>query len=43
MASGDETLKGSTYLWRYSRENVPEHRRAEFAALMCQELKVGQA
>ena len=24
MASGDETLKGSKYLWLYSRENVPE-------------------
>ena len=33
MASGDETLKGSKYLWLYSRENVPERRREEFAAL----------
>jgi hypothetical protein len=29
MESGDETLKGSTYVWLYSRENVPE--REEFA------------
>ena len=36
MASGDETLKGSKYLWLYSRENVPERRRDEFAALMRQ-------
>jgi transposase len=43
MASGDETLKGSKYLWLYSRENVPERRRDEFAALMRQELKVGRA
>ena len=43
MASGDETLKGSKYLWLYSRENVPERRREEFAALMRQELKVGRA
>ena len=43
MASGDETLKGSKYLWLYSRENVPERRREEFAALRRQELKVGRA
>jgi len=33
MASGDETLKGSKYLWLYSREHVPERRRDECAAL----------
>lgn len=43
MASGDETLKGSKYLWLYSRENVPARRRDEFAALRRQELKVGRA
>ena len=43
MAVGDETLKGSKYLWLYSRENVPERRRDEFAALRRQELKVGRA
>ena len=43
MASGDETLKGSKYLWLYSRENVPERRRDEFAALKRRELKVGRA
>ena len=43
MELGDETLKGSKYLWLYSRENVPERRREEFAALMRQELKVGRA
>ena len=42
MASGDETLKGSTYLWLYSRENVPEQRRDEFEVLMRKELKVGR-
>ena len=36
MAAGDETLKGSKYLWLYSRENVPERRRDAFAALMRQ-------
>jgi transposase len=43
MASGDETLKGSKYLWLYSRENVPAQRREEFAALRRQALKVGGA
>ena len=43
MASGDEMLKGSKYLWLYSRENVPERRREEFNALRRQELKVGRA
>lgn len=43
MAVGDKTLTGSTYLWLYSRENVPERRRDEFAALRRQELKVGRA
>ncbi|MEK7760827.1 MAG: ISL3 family transposase, partial [Nitrospirota bacterium] len=43
MAVGDETLKGSKYLWLYSRENVPERRRDEFDALRRQELKVGRA
>ena len=43
MASGDEMLKGSKYLWLYSRENVPERRREAFNALRRQELKVGRA
>ena len=43
MASGDVTLKGSKYLWLYSREHVPERRRDEFNALIRQELKVGRA
>ena len=43
MASGDDTLKGSKYLWLYSRENVPARRRDEFHALMRQALKVGRA
>ena len=43
MASGDETLKGSKYLWLYSWENVPDRRRNEFNALKRQELKVGRA
>ena len=43
MASGDATLKGSKYLWLYSRENVPARRRDEFDALRRKELKVGRA
>lgn len=43
MAEGDETLTGSKYLWLYSRENLPESRKAEFAALRRTELKVGRA
>lgn len=43
MASGDETLKGSKYLWLYSRENVPQRRRDEFDALRRKELKVARA
>lgn len=43
MESDDETLKGSKYLWLYSRENVPERRKNEFKALQRLELKVGRA
>ncbi len=43
MVSGNETLKGSKYLWLYSRENVPPQRREEFAMLRRQALKVGRA
>ena len=43
MASGDAMLKGSTYLWLYSREHVPERRGEEFTTLMRQELEVGRA
>lgn len=43
MESGDATLKGSKYLWLYSRENVPDRRRNEFNALKRLELKVGRA
>ncbi|MBX3332259.1 MAG: ISL3 family transposase, partial [Nitrospira sp.] len=43
MASGDETLTGSKYLWLYSRENVPARRHDEFTALRRKELKVGRA
>ena len=43
LAQGDETLKGTKYLWLYSRENLPASRRREFSVLRQQELKVGRA
>ncbi len=43
MASGDETLKGSTSLWLSSRENVPERRRDACEVLMRKEWNVGRA
>jgi transposase len=43
MKRGDETLKKTKYLWLYSRENVPDSRRAEFEGLRRQGLKVGRA
>ena len=43
MRQGDETLKGTKYLWLYGKENVPESRRQEFASLQRLELKVGRA
>lgn len=43
MERGDDTLKGSKYLWLYGRENLPEKRRPEFVALQRKSLKVGRA
>ncbi|MCA9499049.1 MAG: transposase [Nitrospira sp.] len=43
MESGDETLKGTKYLWLYNRKNVPEQRRKDFPALRRQKFKVGRA
>ena len=42
-ALGDETLKGSKYLWLYAVENLPDKHRARFAALRAAELKTGRA
>lgn len=42
-AVGDETLKGSKYLWLYGVENLPEKHRARFKALRAAELKTGRA
>ena len=42
-ATGDETLKGTKYLWLYSEENLPDRFRPTFEVLIAQELKVGRA
>jgi transposase len=42
-SEGDETLKGTKYLWLYSKENLPESERGRFAALRALHLKTGRA
>jgi transposase len=42
-AEGDETLKGTKYLWLYAKENLPESERGRFAALRALHLKAGRA
>ena len=42
-AEGDESLKGSKYLWLYGRENVPEQRTDEFEALKDQVVRTSRA
>ena len=42
-AEGDETLKGTKYLWLFSEENLPEPSRERFAALRALHLKTGRA
>ncbi|MEW6249002.1 MAG: ISL3 family transposase, partial [Nitrospirota bacterium] len=41
--SGEQTLKGTKYLWLWSEENIPQWRRQEFEALRAQDLKVCRA
>ena len=43
LAQDDERLKGTKYLWLYSKENLPEWRRKEFKLLFRQQLKVARA
>lgn len=43
QAEGDEALKGTKYLWLYSKENLPESARERFAALRALHLKTGRA
>lgn len=42
-AEGDDTLKGTKYLWLYSRENLPDHHRPTLSFLRRLHLKVGRA
>ncbi len=41
--AGEETLKGTKYLWLWSRENIPQRRQEEFEALRAKDLKVCRA
>lgn len=40
---GDESLKGSRYLWLYAKENLPEKQQDRFESLRALELKTGRA
>lgn len=40
---GNETLKGTRYLWLWSKENMPEYRKDEFEELRNKDLKVCRA
>ena len=42
-AEGDDTLKGSKYLWLFSEENLPDKHRPRFEVLKEMNLKVGKA
>jgi transposase len=42
-ARGDDTLKGTKYLWLYAEENVPQPCAARFAALRAMPLKTARA
>jgi transposase len=43
MVQGDEQLKRTRHLWLANRENVPEWRKEEFAAIRKANLKTGRA
>jgi transposase len=43
QARGDETLKGTRYLWLWNEENMPDWRKEEFDGLRAKELKVCRA
>ena len=40
---GEQTLKGTKYLWLWSQENVPVWRKEEFETLRAKDLKVCRA
>ncbi len=41
--SGQETLKGTRYLWLWSKENIPDWRKEEFESLRKKNLRTGRA
>jgi transposase len=41
--AGEQTLKGTKYLWLWSQENIPAWRQPEFEALKAKDLKVCRA
>jgi transposase len=43
QSEGDDTLKGTKYLWLFSEENLPEAYVEKFAALRTLHLKTGRA
>ena len=43
MSRGEPLLKGTKYLWLWSRENIPLWRREEFETLRARDLKVCRA
>jgi len=43
QAEGDDTLKGTKYLWLYSEENLPEPHQKWFARLKAMHLQTGRA
>ena len=40
---GEETLKGTKYLWLWSQENIPDWRKQEFEALRAKDLRTSRA
>ena len=42
-AAGDDTLKGTKYLWLFNSENLPDKHRPKFEGLKDMNLKVGKA
>lgn len=42
-AAGDKSLAGTTYLWLYSAENLPERHQDRFAVLRDGDLKTARA
>jgi transposase len=41
--SGDQTLKGTKYIWLWNEENVPEWRKEDYYALKALDLKTSKA